>query len=135
MAELRDILYGVSLSAIEGDRAIDINSLAFDSRKVSEGSLFIAIEGLTVDGHTFIQKAISAGAKAILCQRFPETLIPDVTYVRTQNSQEALGIAASNFYGNPSSKIKLVGITGTNGKTTTATLAHSLFQQLGYKKQ
>ncbi|MEM9328908.1 MAG: UDP-N-acetylmuramoyl-L-alanyl-D-glutamate--2,6-diaminopimelate ligase, partial [Bacteroidota bacterium] len=133
MADLRDILFGISLEAIEGDRQVSISSLAFDSRKVKEGSLFVAIKGLTVDGHDFISQALDKGAVAILCEHFPDELASDVTYVMTSDSAAALGIAAANFYGQPSTKLKLVGITGTNGKTTTTTLLHSLFLNLGYR--
>ncbi len=133
MADLKDILFGISLEAIEGSREVPIANVAFDSRKVSKGSLFVAVKGLTVDGHDYITQAIEKGAVSILCEHFPEELQGGVTYVLTKNSAEALGIAAANFYGNPSTKLKLVGVTGTNGKTTTATLLHNLFLKLGYK--
>lgn len=133
MALLKDILYGVSLTEIHGDRECDIASLAFDSRKVSTGTLFFAVPGLTVDGHDFIPQVIAAGATAILCERLPEMKPESVTFIQVESSAFAMGIVAANFYGNPSRKLKLVGITGTNGKTTTATLLFQLFQQLGYK--
>ncbi len=133
MADLKDILFGISLEAIEGSREVPIANVAFDSRKVSKGSLFVAVKGLTVDGHDYVSQAIEKGAVSILCEHFPEELQGGVTYVLTKNSAEALGIAAANFYGNPSTKLKLVGVTGTNGKTTTATLLQNLFLKLGYK--
>ncbi len=129
---LKDILFGVSLQSIEGDRDASVNGVTFDSRKVEEGFLFIAVKGLTVDGHDFISKAIKSGAEVIVCEQLPEVIEDRVTYVQTDNSAKALGIIASNFYDRPSEKIKLVGITGTNGKTTCATLLFELFQNLGY---
>ncbi len=112
---------------------MSISSVEFDSRKVAKGSLFIAIKGLTVDGNAFIDQCIEKGAKAILCEEFPEKIQKGITYLKVKDSGEALGIVASNFYDNPSSKLKLVGITGTNGKTTTASLLYKLFMKLGYK--
>lgn len=133
MANLKDILYNVSLVAIEGNRDREVIGLAFDSRKVKPGYLFVAIKGLTVDGHDFIDKALQSGAQVIVCQNMPTKLEDGVTYVQTRNSDKALGIIADNYYDHPSSKLKLVGVTGTNGKTTTATLLYDLYQHLGYK--
>ena len=133
MAKLTDILYGVSLLSSEGEMGLDIQLVAFDSRKVSEGSLFVAVSGLQVDGHDFITQAISKGAVAIICERLPTERQSGITYLQTENSAKSLGIIASNFYDNPSQKLQLVGITGTNGKTTTATLCHNLFSRMGYK--
>lgn len=133
MADLKDILYNVSLVAIEGDRERVITGLAFDSRQVREGHLFVAINGLTVDGHQFIDRSIASGAVAIVCEVLPEHLEEGVTYVQTTDSSKALGVIADNFFDHPSSKMKLIGVTGTNGKTTTATLLYDLFQMLGYK--
>lgn len=132
MAELRDILYKVSLVSASGDMTKDIKAVAFDSREVKEDSLFVAVQGTQVDGHKYISKAVSAGAIAVVCERLPEDISPDVTYVAVTDSARALGIVAANFYGNPSQEIKLVGVTGTNGKTTTATLLYALFRKLGY---
>ena len=132
MAELRDILYKVSLVSASGDMTMDIKSVCFDSRKVEKGSLFVAVKGTQVDGHEYIANAIKSGAIAVICQNLPEEINPDVTYVAVKDSAAALGIVASNFYGNPSGKLKLVGVTGTNGKTTIATLLFSLFRKLGY---
>ena len=132
MKTLKDILFGVSLQSIEGDRDISVEGIAFDSRKVEDEFLFVAVKGLTVDGHDFIFSAIEKGAKVVICQWLPETLKDNITYVQTDDSAEALGIVSSNFYDRPSENIKLIGITGTNGKTTCVTLLYELFQNLGY---
>ncbi|WP_341226244.1 UDP-N-acetylmuramoyl-L-alanyl-D-glutamate--2,6-diaminopimelate ligase [uncultured Arcticibacterium sp.] len=129
---LSDILYKVSLLTVSGRTDIEISNLQFDSRKVDTGSLFIAIPGTQVNGHDYISKAIELGAKAILCEILPEELSDEVTYLKVESSANSMGLAASNFYDNPSSKIKLVGITGTNGKTSVATLLFDLFRKLGY---
>ncbi len=133
MKTLKDILYGVSLTELHGDREREISSLAFDSRRVKKGGLFIAIKGLNVDGHDYIETAIDLGAVTILCESLPEKRKKSITYVQVDNSAAAMGIVAANFHDNPSRKLNLVGVTGTNGKTTTATLLFQLFQQLGYK--
>jgi UDP-N-acetylmuramoyl-L-alanyl-D-glutamate--2,6-diaminopimelate ligase len=132
LAELKTILYKVSLTSSYGDMDTDVKGLAFDSRKVKAGFLFTAVKGTVSDGHQFIDKAISLGATVIVCERLPETINEQVTYVTVKNSAHALGIIASNFYGNPSEKLKLTGVTGTNGKTTTVTLLYQLFSALGY---
>jgi UDP-N-acetylmuramoyl-L-alanyl-D-glutamate--2,6-diaminopimelate ligase len=132
MALLKDILYKVSLISVSGDTGKEISSICFDSRKVEKGSLFIATKGTQADGHLFIEKSIEQGAAAIVCEAIPVKKHENVTYVEVANSHMALGIIAANFYGNPSSKLKLVGVTGTNGKTTTVTLLHQLFLKLGY---
>ena len=132
MQTLKDILYGVSLRSLTGNREEQVSGIAFDSRAVEKGFLFVAIKGLTVDGHDYIDKAIELGARVIVCQRLFEIDNKEITVVQTDHSAEALGIIASNFYGRPSEKIKLVGITGTNGKTTCATLLFELFSNLGY---
>lgn len=131
MQILKDILFGVSLKSITGNRENEIAGVAFDSRKVEQDFLFVAVKGLNVDGHDYIATAIDKGAKVIVCEEMPSE-IEGVTFVETDNSAKALGIIASNFYGRPSEKLKLVGITGTNGKTTCATLLFELFQNLGY---
>ena len=133
MMTLQDILFGVKLQSIIGDREVQISGIAFDSRQVQKGHLFVAVKGLTVDGHDFIEKAIESGAVAVVCETMPAELKEGVAYVQTADSSYALGICASNFYDKPSEKLKLVGITGTNGKTTVATLCHDLFSELGYK--
>lgn len=132
MAELKDILYKVSLVSASGDMTRQISQVSFDSREVKSGSLFVAVKGTQVDGHQYIGSAIKSGAVAVICQTLPEQVNEEVTYVAVKNSAEALGIVASNFYDNPSGKLKLVGVTGTNGKTTVATLLFNLFQKLGY---
>lgn len=130
---LKDILYGVSLTAIHGDRDRQITSVVFDSRAVKSGSLFIAVRGITVDGHTFIDQAVAGGAVAIICEKLPEHEAAGITYIQVGDSAAAMGVVAANFYQHPSKKLRLVGVTGTNGKTTTATLLFQLFSNLGYK--
>ncbi|MDE0472805.1 MAG: UDP-N-acetylmuramoyl-L-alanyl-D-glutamate--2,6-diaminopimelate ligase [Ekhidna sp.] len=132
MQKLKDILYGISLKSLIGNREVEVAGIAFDSRKMKAGYLFVAIRGLTVDGHDYIKEAIEIGAKVIICECLPELSGENLTIVQTHNSGEALGIIASNFYGRPSEKLKVVGITGANGKTTCATLLHNLFTNLGY---
>ncbi len=132
MPVLKEIVYKVSLKSVSGSMDIDINGLHIDSREVESGGLFVAIAGKETDGHKFIEKAIENGAIAILSHYMPAHLSPDVTYITTADTSEALGLVAGNFYGNPSTKLKLVGITGTNGKTSTATMLFQLFQGLGY---
>lgn len=130
---LSDILYKVSLKAVSGKTDIDIQNIVFDSRQVKAGSLFVAIGGTQVDGHNFIEKAIELGASAILCEQLPEILHENVTYLQVENSARIMGFIAANFYGHPSKKLKLVGVTGTNGKTSTVTLLFRLFRKLGYR--
>ena len=129
---IKDILYNVHLISTAGKMSQRIKDIQFDSRKVKKGSLFVAVRGTQVDGHDYIQKAIDLGASCIVCEKLPEERSEKITYIQTPNSATALGHMASNFYDNPSSKLKLVGITGTNGKTTTATLLYKLFRSLGY---
>lgn len=133
MKKLKDILYGVSVESVKGSTDIGIRSVAFDSREIESGSLFVAQKGLVADGHTFISGAISDGATAIVCQDFPDETPEGVTFVRVADSNEALAVIASNFYDNPSSDLILVGVTGTNGKTTIATLLAMQFQKTGFK--
>ncbi|MEX2593924.1 MAG: UDP-N-acetylmuramoyl-L-alanyl-D-glutamate--2,6-diaminopimelate ligase [Anditalea sp.] len=132
MKVLKDILYKVSLVSTHGDMEAEVNHIVFDSRKVAKGSTFVAISGTQVDGHQFIPQAIEKGATAIVCEVLPEANEEGITYVQVMNSQKALGIIGANFYGNPSEKLKIIAITGTNGKTTTATLLHQLFMELGH---
>ncbi len=133
MKNLQDILINVSVLEIKGDSNRKVNKLTLDSRCAEQGSLFAALRGYQTDGHQFIDKAIANGATVILLETLPENLDSKVTYVQVANSAEALGWMASNFYNHPSEKLKLVGVTGTNGKTTTVTLLYNLFQALGYK--
>lgn len=133
MKNLTDLLIGVAVLDLKGSTEIEVQSICFDSRLAATGSLFIAVSGTVTDGHVFIDQVISSGATAIVCEEFPETIQPNVVYVKTDDSAKALGIIASNFYNNPSAELKLIGITGTNGKTTVATLLYQLFTDLGYK--
>lgn len=132
MRLLTDILYKAGLEEIIGTTNIAVSSIAFDSRKVKKDTLFIAIRGTAVDGHNFISQAIEAGANAIICEELPTDKIENISYVKVKDTSYALGIIAANFYDNPSQKLKLVGVTGTNGKTTTVTLLYNLFKSLGY---
>lgn len=133
MKLLKDILYKVSINAVVGDTSVSINEIHFDSRKIVENDLFVAISGTAVDGHDYIEKAINKGAKVVLCETVPASLIDGVTYVEVNSSNKALAILASNFYEAPSENLKLVGVTGTNGKTTVASLLYQLFKKAGYK--
>ena len=130
---LKDILYKVSIRSTKGNTNMEIKDLQIDSRKVSNGSCFIAIKGSVTDGHQFIETAIGNGAQAIICETLPEILQDGITYVQVENSTIAAGYISHNFYDEPSLKIKLIGVTGTNGKTTIATLLWKLFSGLGYK--
>lgn len=131
--ELKDILYRVSLTATYGDMNLQVSGIASDSRKVSQGFMFVAVKGTVSDGHEFIGKAIDRGAAVIVSEQLPDSIRESITYVTVKNSAQALGIIASNYFGNPSEKIRLVGVTGTNGKTTTVTLLYQLFSGLGYR--
>ena len=133
MITLKDILYKVSLEKVVGNTAVAFRELQFDSRKVGLDDVFIAIKGTQSDGHQFIKKAIDQGALAVVCQQMPKEIINGITYLQVQDSQQALAIMASHFYGNPSRELQLVGVTGTNGKTTIATLLYTLFTSAGYK--
>ncbi len=132
MAVLKDILYKVPLVSVAGDTGVEISAIHFDSRKVAQGTLFVAVVGTQVDGHQFIATSVGQGAVAVVCEQLPDTLNEGVTYIEVESSAQALGVIASNFYGNPSARLKLVGVTGTNGKTTIVTLLHQLFMKLGY---
>jgi UDP-N-acetylmuramoyl-L-alanyl-D-glutamate--2,6-diaminopimelate ligase len=133
MANLQEILYKVSIRSIHGDRDRAIGNLQSDSRQAGPGSLFIAMKGTHTDGHRFIPSVIAAGAVAIICEDLPAPLPDNVTIIQVENTAIAAGIVAHNFYGQPSERLKLVGVTGTNGKTTIATLLYKLFSALGYK--
>jgi UDP-N-acetylmuramoyl-L-alanyl-D-glutamate--2,6-diaminopimelate ligase len=132
MTALQNILNGVTPASVTG-KVDNIRDLQIDSRKVSKGSCFIAIKGSVTDGHDHISKAIANGASVIICEKLPADIHEGVMYIKVDNSASAAGILAHNFYGLPSHKIKLVGVTGTNGKTTVATLLFKLFSALGYK--
>ena len=133
MITLKDILYKVSLEKVVGNTAVAFRELQFDSRKVGLDDVFVAIKGTQSDGHQFIKKAIDQGALAVVCQQIPKEIINGITYLQVQDTQQALAIMASHFYGNPSRELQLVGVTGTNGKTTIATLLYTLFTSAGYK--
>ena len=132
MKLLSDILYKVRLEEVVGVTHVAISSITFDSRKVKKDSLFIATKGTLQDGHAYIAKAIEQGAIAILCEQMPANKVDAITYVKVADSSYSMGIMACNFYDNPSEKLKLVGVTGTNGKTTTVTLLFNLFKSMGY---
>lgn len=132
MMTLKDILYKVSIEAVEGSTFQSFTHLHFDSRKIGLNDVFVAIRGTASDGHEFIKNAVDQGAIAIVCEEFPKLKINGVTYIKVNDTREALAYMASNYYDNPSSKLKLIGVTGTNGKTTVTSLLFQLFQGLGY---
>ena len=133
MKKISEIIKGISIESIKGNTDLVINSVEFDSRKVVKGSLFVAVKGYNTDGHKFIGSAVDSGAIAIICEELPENTSDGICWIRTSDSAKALGEAASNFFNNPSHSLKLVGVTGTNGKTTIATLLYNMFTKLGYK--
>ena len=130
---LKDILYKVSIRSVKGDTGIEVKDLQIDSRKVSAGSCFIALKGSAADGHQFIETAIANGVTSVICETLPATTSDDITWILVENSAVAAGFVSHNYYGEPSLKMKLVGVTGTNGKTTIATLLWKLFSAIGYK--
>ncbi len=133
MKLLKDILYKVGLSAVSGDTNVMVNQVHFDSRKVEMDDVFVAVRGTVTDGHNYIQKAVDSGARAIVCEELPELMVDGVTYLKVDDCNSALAIIASNYFDNPSKNLKLVGVTGTNGKTTVTTLLYNLFKKAGYK--
>lgn len=133
MKLLKDILYKAGIEEVVGSTNVAIENICIDSRLAKKFSLFIAVKGTAVDGHQFIDTAIEQGSLAIICEDLPENLVKEVNYIQVKNSRFAAGVIASNFYDNPSEKLKLVGVTGTNGKTTVTTLLYELFKNLGYK--
>jgi UDP-N-acetylmuramoyl-L-alanyl-D-glutamate--2,6-diaminopimelate ligase len=130
---LKDILYKVSIEAVKGSTDATINKIEFDSRKVELNDVFVAIRGTISNGHDFIEKALNQGAAVIVCDTFPDIIVNGVTYIQVKDTNLALAFLASNYYENPSQNLKLVGITGTNGKTTIASLLYQLFKKAGYK--
>lgn len=133
MILLKDILYKVTLNAVVGDTGLAINAIDFNSKNIVNNDVFVAIKGNVVDGHNYIDSAIKQGAVAVICEVMPEILIDGITYLEVDSSSKALAIMASNYYGEPSKNLRLVGVTGTNGKTTIATLLYQLFKNAGYK--
>jgi len=133
MKKLQDILYGVSIESTIGSTAILIKGIEFDSRKVQKETLFVAQKGDVLDGYDFISNAIEQGAVAIICEKIPEKYVVGIVYVIVASASEALGLIAANFYDNPSKNLKLIGVTGTNGKTTVASLLFELFTAVGYR--
>lgn len=133
MIVLKDILYKVAIETVKGSTEIAVNKIESDSRKIQENDVFVAIRGTVSNGHDFIEKAINLGAVVIVCDTLPEVIITGITYIQVKDTNSALAFMASNYYDNPSSKLRLVGITGTNGKTTIASLLYQLFKKAGYK--
>ena len=131
--KIEEILNGIEVVSVTGTKNRAITGIEFDSRKVKKDSLFVAIKGYKSDGHDFVNSAIASGASAIICEILPEKPDKNICWIKTGDSAKALGLAASNFFGNPSRSLKLVGVTGTNGKTTIASLLYRMFLQLGYK--
>lgn len=133
MKLLNDILNGIELLETRGDLSVSIRIIQFDSRKVEAGDLFVAVKGVHADGHQFISKAIELGAVAVVCEEVPENFPYEIVLARIGDSQKTFGKIAAAFYENPSANLKVVGVTGTNGKTTIATLLYNTFTLLGYK--
>lgn len=131
--KLSELLKSVSILQIAGPAETEITGVNIDSRKIEKGHLFVAIKGTQTDGHKFIAKAIELGATAILCEDMPEEKIESVSYLQVTSTEDVVGQVATNFYGNPSKKLKLVGVTGTNGKTTIATLLYNMFRKFGHR--
>ena len=130
---LSELLKPIRAVRIEGRTDREITGVCIDSRRVADGHLFVAMRGTQSDGHRFIDKAVAGGAAAVVCEDMPAELSPDVTYVQVKSTEDVVGVVATTFYGNPSASVKLVGVTGTNGKTTIATLLYRMFRKLGYK--
>lgn len=133
MIALKEILYKVAIESVTGNTTILVRQIAFDSRAIKQDDVFVAIKGVSVDGHGYIEKAVNQGAVAIVCEQLPKVLVAGITYIEVRDTQQALAMMASNYYGAPSTNLKLVGVTGTNGKTTIATLLYQLFTKAGYK--
>ena len=133
MKLLREILYKVEINSVVGNTSLSINKIEFDSRLISDGDMYVAITGVNVDGHSFISQAIQNGANCIVCEKIPDNKTDGVVYVNVKSSRKALAIISSNYFDNPSSKLNLIGVTGTNGKTTIATLLFDLYTELEIK--
>ena len=130
---LEDILKNINVIETQGDIAQEISGIHIDSRKIEPGHLFVAVKGTQTDGHAYIAKAIGLGASAIVCEKMPETIENNVTYIKVADTEDCVGKLATSFYGDPTSKLELIGVTGTNGKTTIATLLYNMFRKFGYK--
>ncbi len=133
MAQLKDILYKVTINAVVGTTSVQVNAIHFDSRNIAQADVFVAIKGSITDGHQYIDLAIKKGAIAVVCEVLPNNLQSDITYIEVESASNALAFMAANYYQNPSENLKLVGVTGTNGKTTVATLLYHLFKKAGFK--
>jgi len=131
--KLSEIIQDIKPMTVTGDTSVEVNGIHIDSRKIAEGYLFVAMKGTQVDGHQYIDKAIAQGACAVLLEDMPVDPSPEITYIQVESTEEAVGPVATAFYGNPSKKLKLVGVTGTNGKTTIATLLYNMFRKFGHK--
>ena len=131
--KLKELLKDIPVIAIVGSEDVEITDVNIDSRRIKDGHLFIAMKGTQVDGHKFVSKAIELGAKAVMCEDMPEEKTEGVTYVQVVSTEDVVGKVATTFHGNPSTKLKLVGVTGTNGKTTIATLVYNMFTKMGHK--
>ena len=131
--KLQEIINGINIIETKGNSDLEISDIHIDSRKVEENHLFVAVRGTQTDGHAYIGKAIEKGAKAIVCETFPEDIDDKITYIKVANTEDCVGKIATTFHGNPTSKLNLIGVTGTNGKTTIATLLYNMFRQFGYK--
>ena len=133
MMKLEEILKGINVIEIKGEIEKNITGINIDSRKIESGHLFVALKGTQTDGHAYIGKAIEKGASAVVCETYPDQLEEGITYIKIADTEEAVGKLATTFYGNPTSKLELIGVTGTNGKTTIATLLYNMFRLFGYK--
>ena len=131
--KLKELLKNITVLAVKGSDDVEVTGVNIDSRRIKDGHLFVAMKGTQVDGHKFIPKAVELGAKAVLCEEIPEQTDENVTYVQVANTEDVVGEVATTFHGNPSTKLKLVGVTGTNGKTTIATLLYNMFSKMGHK--
>ena len=133
MMKLEEILNGIHVAEIKGNITKEISGLEIDSRKIESGHMFVAVRGTQTDGHAYIGKAIEKGASVIVCETFPDNIDSDITYIKVNDTEDVVGKLATAFYGHPTSKLKLIGVTGTNGKTTIATLLYNMFRLFGYK--
>ena len=131
--KLKELVSKLNVLDVKGDLERNISGVQIDSRQIGEGHLFIAVRGTVADGHNYIDKALGQGAVAVLCEAIPDDVKEGVTYVRVENTEQVVGQVATTFYGNPTSKLKLVGVTGTNGKTTIATVLYEMFRYMGHK--